>query len=168
MTQTNIIVLAMVPLIMWRVYKRVQRLTTRQQSRTWRHWLGVVLFSIAIVVFGVMGLAKPLSMAGLAVGAALGAGLGMLALRRTGFERAGSDYFYTPYAPIGLTISMLLIARMGYRAFEFYTYGPKQTPDFGSSPLTLLIFGTVAGYYIAYSGGLLRWRSAERKLEVKA
>jgi hypothetical protein len=30
--------------------------------------------------------------------------------------------------------------------------------DFTRSPLTLLIFGVLAGYYMTYAVGLLRWR----------
>ncbi len=29
----------------------------------------------------------------------------------------------------------------------------------GNSPLTLAIFGTLAGYYVTYAIGLLRWRA---------
>ena len=29
--------------------------------------------------------------------------------------------------------------------------------DFARSPLTLAIFGTLAGYYVAYAIGLIRW-----------
>jgi ABC-type Na+ efflux pump permease subunit len=167
MTQTNLVVLALTPLIAWRIYKRMQRLTTRQQSRMWRHWTGVIAFSLAVVAFAVLALGNTLSLAALAGGAAAGATLGMLALRRTGFERAGSEFFYTPYAPIGIVISMLLIARIGYRVFELMAHGPAQAPDFGKSPLTMLIFGAVAGYYVAYSSGLLRWRHAERAQDGK-
>ena len=34
------------------------------------------------------------------------------------------------------------------------------TQDFGRSPLTLVIIGTMAGYYAWYAIGLLRWRAA--------
>jgi hypothetical protein len=163
MTQTNIVMLALTPLILWRVYKRVQRLTTRQQSRIWRHWIGVVLFPLVPVVMAVMLMAKPLALAAIAGGVAAGAVLGMAALRRTGFERIGSDYFYTPHAPIGLMIALLFVGRVLYRGYEFYAYGAQHVPQLGSSPLTLLIFGTVFGYYAAYTTGLLRWRRAEAK-----
>lgn len=163
MTQTNIVMLALTPLILWRVYKRVQRLTMRQQSRTWRHRIGALLFPLVPLVMAVMLMANPLALAAIAGGAAAGAALGMVALRRTAFERIGGDYFYTPHAPIGLMIAMLFIGRVLYRGYEFYTYGAQHVPQFGSSPLTLLIFGTVFGYYAAYTIGLLRWRLGEAK-----
>jgi hypothetical protein len=163
MTPPNVLMLALTPLILWRVYKRVQRLTTRQQSRTWRHWIGVVLFPLVPLVMAVMLMANPMALAAIAGGALAGAMLGVVALRRTGFERIGSDYFYTPHAPIGLMIALLFVGRVLYRGYEFITYGGQHMPQFGSSPLTLLIFGTVFGYYAAYTTGLLRWRRAEAK-----
>ena len=168
MTQTNIVVLALAPFIMWRVYKRVQRLTVRQKSRPWRHWAAALLFPVMLVTLAALFSAMPQALAAIAGGTAVGGLLALIALRRTGFERIGSDYFYTPYAPIGITIAMLFIGRMLYRGYEFYAFGAQNTPQFGSSPLTMLIVGTLAGYYMAYAIGLLRWRAAERALEVKA
>jgi hypothetical protein len=160
MTQANIFMLALAPLVMWRVYKRVQRLTVRQKSRVWRHWAGAVVLPLILAGFAFALMGKPLALAAIGCGAALGVVLAMVALRRTGFESTGGEHFYTPYAPIGIFIAMLFVARLLYRGYEFYAHGPAQTPDFGSSPLTLLIFATVAGYYHAYSTGLLRWRRA--------
>lgn len=168
MTQTNIVMLALAPLIIWRVYTRIQRLTKRQKSHVWRHWTAVLVFPAFLTVLAVTLIGKPVVLATMLGGAALGALLGTIALRRTGFERVGDEYFFTPYAPIGMVISLLFIGRLLYRGFEFYTQGAQQAPDFGSSPLTLLTFGTVAGYYVVFGSGLLRWRSAERALAVKA
>jgi hypothetical protein len=154
------ILLAASPLIMWRVYKRVQRLTVRQKSRLWRHWFGVIFLPLALLAMIVMLIAKPAVLATLLGGAAVGAVLGFVALRRVEFQRVGSDYFYTPYAPIGSVVAMLFIARVLYRVFEMVTLGPQQAPAFGSSPLTMGIMGVVAGYYLVCASGLLRWRLA--------
>ncbi|WP_426103529.1 hypothetical protein [Massilia sp. TSP1-1-2] len=167
-SNTNIVIMALAPLLMYRVYKRVQRLTVRQQSRTWRHWCAVTLFPLLLIGLATAVIHIPLALAAIAGGVVVGAILGVVALRRTGFERVGSDYFYTPYAPIGMVVSMLFIARMAYRIFEMVTLGVQQTPNLGSSPPTLSILGIMAGYYLAYGAGLLRWRSAERALEQKA
>ncbi|MES2015270.1 MAG: hypothetical protein V4484_02145 [Pseudomonadota bacterium] len=155
--------IALAPLLMYRIYKRVHRLTVRQKSRTWRHWTAVTLLPLLMVALGVSIMAKPIALATLAGGVAVGALLGVVALRRTGFERIGSDYFYTPYAPIGLVVAMLFIARVLYRIYEVISYGPQQTPNLGSSPLTLSILGLMMGYYVVYGGGLLRWRRAQAK-----
>ena len=163
MTQTNLILLAASPLIMWRVYKRVQRLTVRQTSRLWRHWFGVIFLPLALLAMIVALLAKPAVLATLIGGAAVGGVLGFVALRRMTFESLGSAYFYTPYAPIGMLVAMLFIARVLYRLFELATLGPQQAPAFGSSPLTMGILGVVAGYYLVCASGLLRWRLAAAK-----
>ncbi|QOY94121.1 hypothetical protein IM543_21930 [Massilia sp. UMI-21] len=163
MTQSNIILLAVSPLIMWRVYKRVQRLTLRQQSRLWRHWFGVTFLPVALLAMGFMLLAKPVVLASLCGGVAAGGMLAVAALRRTGFERRGGDYFYTPYAPIGLVVAMVFIARVLYRVVDMLTLGAQQAPSFGASPLSMGIMGVVAAYYLVYAGGLLRWRRAESR-----
>jgi hypothetical protein len=157
------IMLAMSPLILWRVYKRVQRLTLRQQSRLWRHWFGVTFLPLALLAMGFFLAAHPAALGSLAVGVAAGGALGWHALRRSGFERVGDDYFYTPYAPIGMLVAMIFIVRVLYRVFEMATLGPQQVPSFGSSPLTMGIMGVVAGYYLVYASGLLRWRLAARR-----
>lgn len=162
MTQSHMIMLALTPLIMWRVYKRIQRLTLRQKSRMWRHWFGVLFLPAALLAMSVVVAAKPLILAALMGGAAGGAVLAVAALRRTGFECVGGDYFYTPYAPIGLVVAMVFIARVVYRFLEMYMLGAGQTQAFGSSPLTMGIMGVVAAYYLVYAGGLLRWRLAAR------
>ena len=168
MTNANIVMIALAPLLMYRVYKRVHRLTVRQKSRIWRHWCSVTLFPLVLAVLAVTLAFTPMVLAALAGGAATGALLGFVGLRRTGFERIGSDYFYTPYAPIGIVVAMLFVARMIYRMYQIITMGAQQTPNFGSSPLTMAILGLMAGYYVVYGAGLLRWRSAERLSETQA
>ena len=39
-----------------------------------------------------------------------------------------------------------------------------QSMQLGSSPLTMAIFGTLAGYYVTYAIGLLRWRAQVSRL----
>lgn len=162
MTQTHMIMLALTPLIVWRVYKRVQRLTLRQKSRLWRHWFGVVFLPVALLAMSMMLASRPVVLGALMGGAALGAVLAAAALRRTGFESVDGEYFYTPYAPIGMVVAMVFIARVLYRIVEMSMLGAGQAPAFGSSPLTMGIMGVVAAYYLVYAGGLLRWRLAAR------
>ncbi len=168
MTNTNIVMMALAPLLMYRIYKRVHRLTVRQKSRVWRHWCAVTLFPLVLVALVLTLPMDQMVLAVLAGGVAVGAGLGFVALRRTGFDHVGSDYFYTPYAPIGLIVAMLFIARVLYRIYEVITLGAQHTPNLGHSPMTMSILGVMAGYYVVYGGGLLRWRKAEGAKEPKA
>jgi hypothetical protein len=163
MTQTHLILFAATPLILWRVYKRVQRLTVRQKSRIWRHWFGVIFLPAALLTMSFFLLAHPAALGALLGGAAAGGALGVAALRRADFQRIGSDYFYTPYAPIGMLVAMLFIARVLYRLYEMATLGAQGIPAFGSSALTTGIMGIVAGYYLVYASGLLRWRLADKR-----
>jgi hypothetical protein len=82
----------------------------------------------------------------------------MLALKKTTFERTGDEFWFTPHALIGFGVAMLFIGRMAFRAWEFYLQGSFVQHDFVRSPLTLLIFGILSGYYMTYAAGLLRWR----------
>jgi hypothetical protein len=140
------------------MYSRIKRLTTRQRSRTWRHRTTLVFFPLLLALLTVGALAAPMALAGLAAGLALGIPLGMLALSKTVFERVGDQFYFTPHAPIGMAVALLFMGRMAYRAYEFYAHGAFTQHDFVRSPLTLLIFGILAGYYMTYAVGLLRWR----------
>lgn len=158
MTPSPIVAAFLVPFVMWRVYQRIKRLMVRQRSQPWRHWIAAILFPVIIVLLGVGALAHPLALAGMAAGIAAGAALGVVGLRRTVYERIGGAYFYTPNAHIGILVSMLFLGRLLYRGYEYYMLDAAHQPDFASSPLTLMVFGVLAGYYTMYAAGLLRWR----------
>jgi len=152
---------AFVPLVLWRIYARVRRNIGRQRSRPWRHWFGIVLFPLLVLVFALLAISNPLAEAALWGGLAGGVALGTVALKLTRYERTAEGFFYTPNAYIGVGLSLLLVGRILYRMEQLYvgTGGaPGSDPSFARSPLTLVVFGLVAGYYIAYAAGLLRWR----------
>jgi hypothetical protein len=144
------------------MYSRIKRLTTRQRSRTWRHRTTLVFFPLLLVLLSLGAMAAPIALAALAAGLALGIPLGMLALSKTVFERVRAEpcdeFYFTPHAPIGLAVALLFMGRMAYRAYEFYAHAAFTQHDFARNPLTLLTFGILAGYYMTYAVGLLRWR----------
>jgi hypothetical protein len=120
------------------------------------------VFPVLIAVFAVTSIPRPAAPTALLGGVAAGVALGFLGLRLTRFEVTPQGLYYTPSAHLGIGLSVLLIGRLGYRAMQLYS-GPgvsdASTPmPAAGSPLTLLIFGALAGYYISYAGGLLRWR----------
>jgi hypothetical protein len=158
MVPTPVVVAALTPFVLWRLYSRIRRLTTRQRSRTWRHRTTLVFFPLLIALMVFVSLGSPVALAALAAGIALGVPVGMLALKKTTFERTGDEFWFTPYALIGFGVAMLFIGRMAFRAWEFYLQGSFVQHDFVRSPLTLLIFGILSGYYMTYAAGLLRWR----------
>jgi hypothetical protein len=156
--------IGVVALVAWRFYSRVRRMIGRQRLSRVRPWVTVALFPLLIVVFGLGSLAHPANALSLLAGVALGVGLGVYGLRLTRFEQTPQALFYTPSAHLGIALSALLFGRVAYRLAQLYlaTPGglrmPASPADFVSSPLTLAIFGTLAGYYTAYAVGLLRWR----------
>jgi hypothetical protein len=139
------------------VYQRVRRLTVRQQSHLWRHRISLCVFPPIILLMLVSASGSPLALAGMIGGVIGGSLLGLAALERTTFERVGDDFYFTPFAPIGIVVALLFLARLGWRGVEFYTHAGAPE-NFGRSPLTLLVFGILAGYYMTNSYGLLRWR----------
>ena len=156
---STLVVVVLVPLIAWRLYSRVRRLVGRQRSRAWRHWLAVVLFPLLAAMLALAALRNPFALATLAAGFAIGVGLGLWGLRLTRFERTPQGWFYTPNAHIGIALSVLVIARVAWRLFEMQSGALRAAgPDFARSPLTLAIFGMLAGYYTTYALGILRWR----------
>jgi hypothetical protein len=150
-------------LVAWRLYKRIRRLIGRQQLSPFRPWFTVVVFPLLFAALFAGSLPHPGGSLALAGGAAIGVGLGLYGLRLTRFEATPAGLYYTPSAHLGIALSLLVILRLGYRAVHAALIGaqfdPGQPAEFVRSPLTLLIFGTLAGYYVAYAIGLLRWRS---------
>ena len=152
---------AVAVLIAWRLYSRLRRLVGRQRLSPLRAWLTVSLFPLLIALLLVRSLAHPVTALALAGGVAAGVALARYSLRRTKFERTPLGGFYTPNAHVGIALSLLLVARVGYRAAQMYLFSQAAATDsiaFLHSPLTLILFGMLAGYYVAYAVGLLRWR----------
>jgi cytochrome b561 len=93
-----------------------------------------------------------------------GVALGLVGLRFSRFEVhpvKGDCYVPNPY--IGAIVTALLLARLLWR---FAMLAPQMRdpasvappihgPEIGQSPLTLLTFGLVVGYYVCYYAGLL-------------
>lgn len=169
---THMLVMAAVGvLIVWRLYSRIRRTIGRQQLHRVRPWLTVGLFPVLLVLLGLATATRPLVEASLWGGVAAGIALGILGLRLTRFESTAQGLFYTPSAHLGIALSTLLVCRIAYR----YVFnglpganGPVP-PTQALTPLTLLLIGTLAGYYCTYAIGLLRWGArARREVQVES
>jgi hypothetical protein len=151
-------------LVVWRVYARMRRLIGRQAFKPFRPWFTAVVFPLIFATLLVGSLPHPGASLALAGGAVVGVALGLYGLRLTRFEATPDGLFYTPSAHLGIALSLLMVLRLGYRALHVAREGGQLVggppSDFASSPLTMLIFGTLAGYYVSYAVGLLRWRAA--------
>ncbi len=163
---STITLLILIPLIIWRVYARIRRMVGRQRLSKVRPWITLIVFPLIIALLALATLPRPERLAILAGGLAIGIALAVYGLRRTKFEVAPEGFFYTPNAHLGIALSLLFVARILYRFVEIYVLNPtvsRDMRDFGNSPLTLAVFGLLAGYYIGYAVGLVRWRAmAER------
>lgn len=128
-----------------------------------RTWIRIILFTILVVVLAVASAARPSYAGGLIACVALGAGLGIYGIGRTRFEASGAGLFYTPNAHIGIALSLLFVGRMVYRFLvvrSFDADAMSGSTELTGSLMTLAIFGLLAGYYVSYAIGLLRWRAS--------
>ncbi|HUH94836.1 MAG TPA: hypothetical protein VL742_17040 [Casimicrobiaceae bacterium] len=152
---------AFLALLSWRAYKRFKRLVGRQRLSKRRPWITLTVFPLLIVLLGYGARAESARLGWMAAGLAAGALLALHGFERTRFEPTARGLFYTPNAHVGIALSLLLVVRIIYRLFEFYLDPtiPRAAPAFVQSPLTLAVFGLLAGYFMAYAIGLLRWRA---------
>jgi hypothetical protein len=149
--------------VAWRMLWRVRRMIGRQRLSSVRPWLSAVLFPLLVLLLLPLAVVRPLATIGLLAGCGVGLGLALYGLRLTRFETTPQGLFYTPNAYLGAALFVLLVARLGWRYAQPYaTSAPAagaSPADFARSPLSLLVFGMLAGYYATYSIGLLRWKA---------
>jgi hypothetical protein len=158
---STLTLLVLLPLITWRVYARFRRMVGRQRLSRIRPWITLAIFPVLIVLLGFAAHEHLDRLGWLAGGLGLGAWLGTFGLGKTRFEPTPQGLYYTPNAHLGIALSLLFVARIVYRLVEVYVIAPGMpngVGDFARSPLTLAVFGLLAGYYIRYAIGLLRWR----------
>jgi hypothetical protein len=152
-------ILASCVFVVWRVRARVRRFIGRQPIRPLRCWLTVSFFAVLVIGLLIGSPDHPAQSMAELLGVAIGVGLAVYGIRVTRFELTPHGMYYTPSVHIGVALSLLLVARVAYRSTQAYfsTAGFSEPPaSFARSPLTLLIVGTLAGYYAWYAVGLLR------------
>lgn len=165
MNITTLALLALTPILVWRIYSRLKTQMARQRSIMSRHYTGVLVFAGMILVSFSATLARPMELGALAVGSALGVSWGVFGLRRTVYEDTQGGYFFTPPMHLGIVMAMILVARILYIGIEIYANQGSglPAPRLTESPLTMLCVGLSAGYFLAYSVGLLLWRRRMRQ-----
>jgi hypothetical protein len=159
-------------LILWRMYSRMRRLVGRQRFSNVRPWITIAVFPILTALLAWTSVVHPTSplpgpILALGGGLVVGIALGIYGLQKTRFEKTPQGLFYTPNAHVGIALSLLFAGRIIYRLMQVEGLGgapPGAPGQYAATPSTLLIFGTLAGYYVAYAIGLLRWRSASEGL----
>lgn len=165
MSLTTFALIALVPLLVWRIYSRIKNQMTRQRSIVSRHYTGLLVFAALVLVPGTQLGDRPFQLAALAAGSLAGIALGTYGLRRTRFEDTPEGYFFTPPSRMGILVAMLLVARVIYLGIEIYMNqgSNRPNPRFTDSPITMLCLGMTAAYFATFSAGLMRWRQRKRK-----
>ena len=158
MTSAQLAPAIVLPLIAWRVYVRVRRNIGRQPLVRRSLRIRIVVWSVLLALFAAIGALHPIALLGLGAGVVLSIALAWVGIRFTRFESTSAGDYYTPNTIIGVLISLLLVARIAYRMSVIFS----RTADVGAppattfaNPLTLGIFGLMAGYYIAYYAGVV-------------
>jgi hypothetical protein len=143
-------------LIAWSVYRRVRRNIGRQRLHPRRAVTSLVILSVFSVAVAGASLHNPNLLVGFGGGLLPGALLGYVGLRLTRFETTEAGHFYTPSAHIGVALALLFVGRLIYRFVALHSLARTfpQPTAMPKSPLTLLIFGLLAGYYMVYYAGL--------------
>ncbi len=158
---SSLVLLALLPLLLWRLYARFRRMVGRQRLSRIRPWITLTVFPLIVLLLALGTWVHPERLGVLAVGLAAGGALAVYGLGKTRFEATAQGLFYEPNAHLGIALSLVFFARIAYRMFELYTMGAAGAgggADFARSPLTLAVFGVLAGYYVGYAIGLVRWR----------
>jgi cytochrome bd-type quinol oxidase subunit 1 len=158
-----VVSLGIAALVAWRLYSRFRRMFGRQTMSPRRTWIRLTFFSILIAALLLVSAVHPMHAVALLGGVVAGAALGWYGIRLTRFEQTPEGLFYTPSLHLGIALSALFLGRLIYRGVLLYsattsTSSAFPSAEFSGSPLTLLIFGILAGYYVTYAIGLLLWR----------
>jgi hypothetical protein len=166
-TPQTLFTVAIVALIAWRLYSRVRRSLGRQRLSAVRPWSTVTILPLIIALLALQSRTQPLVGVALACGVASGIALGVLGVRLTRFEASADGLYYTPSAHLGIALSTLLVCRVLWRFLVDGlpgAPGAAPQPDHVLTPLTVLLVATLAGYYVTYAIGLLRWSFRSRHL----
>jgi hypothetical protein len=158
---STVVLLVLIPLIAWRIYRRFRRLVGRQRLSKVRLWIRLIIYPMLLALLCAAMHRYPDRLCWLAGAMGAGALLGVFGLKKTSFEQTPTGLFYTPHAHLGVALSLIFVGRIVYRLVEIYTGPPvaqHSMDGFGRNPLTLIVFGLLAGHNITYTIGLLRWR----------
>ena len=150
----------LLPLFAFSLYRRVRRNIGRQPLRATQLKVRIAMLALATFLITTSLASGVDLLIWMAIGAAAGIALAYWGVKLTRFESSPQGIFYTPNPYLGIAVSMLLIARIGYRMMQIgpALQSPQAMTMYTSTPLTMALFGLVIGYYIAFCVGLL-WRA---------
>lgn len=155
------VVAVMLPLVLWRMYRRFRRLVGRQRTGRYRPWISIGIYGLilAAVLYALWGQWPALQALG--AGVLAGVALSRWAWRRTQLEVTAQGLYYTPHTYLGIGLFLLLVARVAYRVVEVVWLLPPEQAGmhhFVASPLTLSVLGLMAGHTLGFAVALVLWR----------
>jgi cytochrome b561 len=156
--------------VIYRIFIRVKRLTTRQPVRPVGLRLRSAFLVVIVVLLAVASVNHVEVLEALIAGCAGGVAAGYVGLRGSTFENTPDGLYYTPHRGLGILIALIFLGRIAYRIYQFETnqiplgQGGDSGPfaALGRSPLTMALFGLLACYVVTYSIGILLWYRRER------
>jgi hypothetical protein len=145
------------------VYRRARRNFGRQRVSEGRLKFRIILLGVIGALILVASIRHPLMIGALAGGVVVGIALAMIGLQHTQFEATGEGRFYVPHTYTGLVVMALFLGRLCYRLMVNYPQmqaaaQEDQNPfaNLQRTPLTVVMFGLLIGYYIYFNLGVLR------------
>jgi membrane protein CcdC involved in cytochrome C biogenesis len=157
MNPNSIVVAIIAAVFTWRIYNRVRRSIGRQPLQPKRLMARVIIFAVIALVLLVFSWRNSNLLMGLGAGLVLGVLAALAGLKLTQFETTPEGKFYTPNKYFGGALAILLVGRLVYRLMVLSNLSNNSAPPpaFLQSALSLLVFGLLAGYYVAYYSGVL-------------
>jgi MFS family permease len=142
-----------------RFFESAVSLADRKSGRAWSGSLLTLLIVRLSLQY------EPVDLA-LGGGLLLGAIIGWFGSSLTKFEQTEEGHFYIPDPRLGIALSALLIGRVVYRIWLLSQTIGTARGQLLRSPLTLFLFGLLAGYYIVYYIGLVIY-TRQQQMPVK-
>lgn len=158
---TAISLMVLMPLMAWRLHARSKRLIGRQRASKYRPWIGMGIYALLLGLIVWVAWGQWAALLALAGGLAAGGWLSRWAWQRTQLDPTPQGLYYTPHTYLGIALLVLFTLRIAYRVVEILWLLPPELSGwhaFVASPLTLAVFGLMAGHNIGYAWSLFRWR----------
>jgi hypothetical protein len=158
----------LVPLIAWRLYKRVRNTFGLQPIHTNRIIVRLAILAAVGTAMLIISFHSMSVFTGAVGGLLIGSALAVLGLRLTKWHNEADGLHYEPNPYLGIALTMLLVGRLIYRLMIVVPaaqapLAPNADPfaSLHQSPFTLGIVMLTIGYYLIYSAGVL-WESRRR------